>query len=133
MVGFEIYSTAKILSIPNDSMAFSCRGPQSNVLINVSWLAEDMDKVDVNEVRKRVKEIIGAVQGDRVEVEPSYGNYGMSSTNMYMIIRAEFLDGGEVLSGAKVRKLYGANYRKLQFIKAKYEQVTYCIRPKGSN
>jgi len=121
MVGFEIYSTAKILSIANDSMAFSCRGPQSNVLINVSWLAEDMDKVDVNEVRKRVKEIIGAVQGDRVEVEPSYGNYGMSSTNMYIIIRAEFLDGGEVLSDAKVRKLYGANYRKLQSIKAKYE------------
>jgi hypothetical protein len=35
--------------------------------------------------------------------------------------RTDRLDGGEVLSDEKVRKLYGTNYRKLQIIKAKYE------------
>jgi len=54
-VGLEIYPTGKIMEIPNDAMAFSCRGPQHNFVINVSWLAEDRDKVNVEEVRKRVK------------------------------------------------------------------------------
>jgi len=76
MVGFEVYNTNKILEVPNEAMAFACRGPQSNVIINVSWLAEDMDKVDLGAVREKVKEIIGAIQGDQVKVEPSYGNYG---------------------------------------------------------
>lgn len=80
MVGFEIYNTNKILEVSNDTMAFACRGPQSNVIINVSWVVDDMDKVDVGEVRKKVKEIIGAVQGDQVKVEPSYGNYGTAFT-----------------------------------------------------
>jgi len=34
---------------------------------------------------------------------------------------ADYVDGGEVISDEKVRKLYGVNYRKLQMIKAKYE------------
>lgn len=76
MVGFEIHNTSKILEVPNEAMAFACRGPQSNVIINVSWVAEDMDKVDIGVVRGRVKEIIGAIQTDQVKVEPSYGNYG---------------------------------------------------------
>jgi len=76
MVGFEIYNTNKILEVPNEAMAFACRGPQSNVLINVSWAAEDVDKVNLEEVREKVKEIIGAAQGDQIKVEPSYGNYG---------------------------------------------------------
>jgi len=76
MVGFEIYNTNKILEVPNEVMAFACRGPQSNVLINVSWAAEDVDKANLEEVRGKVKEIIEAVQGDQIKVEPSYGNYG---------------------------------------------------------
>ena len=76
MVGFEVYNTNKILEVPNEAMAFACRGPQSNVIINVSWLAEDVDKVDLGAVREKVKEIIGAIQGDQVKVAPSYGNYG---------------------------------------------------------
>jgi uncharacterized protein YuzE len=80
MVGFEIYNTNKILEVPTEAMAFACRGPQSNVIINVSWLAEDMDKVDLEKVREKVKEIIGAVQRDQIKVEPSYGNYGPFSS-----------------------------------------------------
>jgi hypothetical protein len=79
MVGFEIYNTSKILEVSNDEMAFACRGPQSNVIINVSWIAEDMAKVDIGKVRKKVKEIIGAIQGDQIKIEPSYGNYGIST------------------------------------------------------
>jgi hypothetical protein len=33
----------------------------------------------------------------------------------------DYIDGGEVISDGKVRKLYGTNYRKLQTIKGKYE------------
>jgi hypothetical protein len=76
MVGFEIYNTNKILEVPNEAMAFACRGPQSNVIINVSWVAEDIDKVDLEEVREKVKKIIGVIQEDQIKVEPSYGNYG---------------------------------------------------------
>ena len=84
MVGFEIYNTNKILEVPNDAVAFACRGPQSNVLINVSRAAQDLDKVSLEEVRGKVKEIIEAVQGDQINVEPSYGNYG-TSTSLYDI------------------------------------------------
>lgn len=76
MVGFEVYNTNKILEVRNEAMAFACRGPQSNVIINVSWLAEGVDKVDLEAVREKVKAIIGAIQGDQIKVEPSYGNYG---------------------------------------------------------
>ena len=123
MVGFEIYNTNRILEVPNEAMAFACRGPQSNVIINVSWVAEDMDKVDLEEVREKVKEIIGAVRGDQIKVEPSYGNYGAfnSLIRSWNVRFADYTDGGEVISNEKVRKLYGTNYRKLQTIKAKYE------------
>jgi len=77
MVGFELYPTAKIQEVGNDTMAFSCRGPQSNVIINVNWSADDVDKVDVGEVRKKVKEIVAAIQGGQSDSEPTYGNYGM--------------------------------------------------------
>lgn len=76
MVGFELYPTAKIQEVGNDAMAFSCRGPQSNVIINVNWSADDVDNVDVREVRKKVKEIVAAIQGGQAESEPTYGNYG---------------------------------------------------------
>jgi hypothetical protein len=70
-----------------------------------------------------VKEIIGAIQGDQIKVEPSYGNYGAlpsllePGNGRY----PNHVDGGEVISDEKVRKLFGANYRILQIIKAKYE------------
>jgi len=86
MVGFEICDTNKILEVSNDAMAFACRGPQSNVIINVSWIVDDMDKVDVEVVRKKVKEIIGAIQGDQVKIEPSYGNYGTSSQTKQKLV-----------------------------------------------
>jgi hypothetical protein len=123
MVGFEIYNTNKILEVPNEAMAFACRGPQSNVIINVSWVAEDMDTVDLEEIREKVKKIIGAVQEDQIKVEPSYGNYRAFSSRLRSGIGrfVDYIDGGEVISDGKVRKLYGTNYRKLQTIKAKYE------------
>jgi len=65
-------------------MAFSCRGPQSNVIINVNWSADDVDKVDVGEVRKKVKDIVAAIQGGQSESEPTYGNYGMQF--LYIIV-----------------------------------------------
>jgi hypothetical protein len=75
MVGFELYPTAKIQEVGNDKMAFSCRGPQSNVIINVNWSAEDVDKVDVG---KKVRDIVGAIQGGQPVSEVTYGNYGKS-------------------------------------------------------
>jgi len=60
-------------------MAFSCRGPQHNFIINVTWSAEDLEKVDVQEVRKKVKEIIKATQAGQDAAEITYGNYGMSA------------------------------------------------------
>jgi hypothetical protein len=78
-VGLEIYPTGKIMEVQNDAMAFSCRGPQHNFIINVTWLAEDIDKVDVQEVRNKVREIIKATQGGLDEVETTYGNYGTFS------------------------------------------------------
>jgi len=65
------------MEISNDAMAFSCRGPQHNFIINVTWLAEDVDKVDVQEVRKKVREITEVTQAGNNELEPAYGNYGM--------------------------------------------------------
>lgn len=76
MVGFELYPTAKVQEVENDAMTFSCRGPQSNVIINVNWSADDVDKVDVGEVRKRIQEIVAAIQGGQTESEPTYDNYG---------------------------------------------------------
>jgi hypothetical protein len=78
MVGFELYPTVKIQEVENDEMAFSCRGPQSNVIINVNWSAADVDKVDVGEVRKKVRNIIEAIQGGQPVSEVTYGNYGKS-------------------------------------------------------
>ena len=75
-VGLEIYPTGKIMEISNDAMAFSCRGHQHNSIINVSWLAEDKDKVNVEEVRKKVKEIISAAEVGNSKVKTTYGNYG---------------------------------------------------------
>lgn len=76
-VGLEIYHTGKIMEVPNDAMAFSCRGPQHNFIINVTWLAEDVEKVDVQKVRKKVREIIKATQAGQEVVETTYGNYGI--------------------------------------------------------
>jgi hypothetical protein len=78
-VGLEVYPTGKIMEVQNNAMAFSCRGPQHNFIINVTWLAEDIDKVDVQEVRKKVREIVKATQSGQDEVETTYGNYGISS------------------------------------------------------
>jgi hypothetical protein len=81
MVDFELYPTAEIQEVENEEMAFSCRGPQSNVIINVNWSAEDVDKVDVGVVRKKVRDIVGAIQGDQPVSEVTYGNYGKSLHN----------------------------------------------------
>lgn len=73
-IGLEMYHTAKIQQVGNDKMAFACRGPQSNFIISVHWSKEDVDKVDVDEIRKMVTDIVAATK------EPvgkqSYGNYG---------------------------------------------------------
>lgn len=65
------------MEISNDAMAFSCRGPQHNFIINVTWSAEDREKVDVRQVREKVRGIIRATQAGGDEVEATYGNYGM--------------------------------------------------------
>jgi hypothetical protein len=78
MVGIELYPMDKVVAVPNDAMAFCCRGGHSNVIINVSWAAEDVDKVDVGEVRKRVGEIVKALQGKEGDGQTRYGNYGAS-------------------------------------------------------
>jgi hypothetical protein len=86
-VGMELYPTAKILEVSNDAMAFSGRGPQSNVIINVSWSADDLEKVNVGDVREKVGEIIKAVQGVQAQPKPSYGNYGMPlSSSIWIVI-----------------------------------------------
>jgi len=109
------------MEISNDAMAFSCRGPQHNFIINVSWLAEDRDKVNVADVRKRVKEIISAAEAGNNKAETTYGNYGMLP---YLVIRFKLMkDADEITGDDKVMKLFGGNYRKLQSIKAEYEQV----------
>jgi hypothetical protein len=76
-VGLEVYPTDKIMEVSDDSMAFSCRGPHHNFIINVSWLAEDRDKVDIAGVRDKVRELIEATQAGHLEAERAYGNYGM--------------------------------------------------------
>lgn len=76
-VGLEIYPTEKIREVSNDAMAFSCRGPQHNLIINITWSAEDRDKVNVEDVTKKVREIIKATEAGKEGVETTYGNYGI--------------------------------------------------------
>lgn len=70
----------KVMEVRNDAMAFACRGAHSNVIINVSWAAEDVGEVDVGVVRRKVGEIVKALQGVEGEgaTKERYGNYGMS-------------------------------------------------------
>lgn len=121
MVGIELYPMEKVVAVPNDDVAFCCRGSHSNVIINVSWAAEDVDKVDVGEVRKRVGQIVKALQGKEGDGRTRYGNYGESRSAWVRWGRADDTEGDQPIGDDKVRKLFGGNYRKLQTIKAKYE------------
>ena len=60
LIGLEMYHTVKIQQVGNDQMAFACRGPQSNFIISVHWSREDVDKVDVDEIRQKVRDIVPA-------------------------------------------------------------------------
>jgi hypothetical protein len=121
-VGFEIQPTRKVREISNSNMAFSSRGPQNNVIIMASWFKEDMDKVDMDAVRKSVAGTKKAIQGDQNKLEPAYGNFGMWLDGVIdHALETDYSDGESVLSDAKVRKLFGVNYRQLQTSKAKYE------------
>jgi len=73
-IGLEMYHTAKIQQVGNDQMAFACRGSQSNFIISVHWSKEDVDKVDVDEIRKKVRDIMAATK--EPVGQQSYGNYG---------------------------------------------------------
>jgi hypothetical protein len=121
-VGFELQPTKRVREVSNSDMAFSSRGPQNNVIIMASWSNEDMNKVDIAEVRKSVTGTKKAIQRDQIKMEAAYGNFGMSMK--CVVIHGSDVDhseGESVLGDEKVRKLFGANYRKLQTIKAKYE------------
>jgi hypothetical protein len=120
LIGLEMYHTAKIQQMRHDEMAFACRGPQSNFIISVHWPKEEIDNVDVEEVRKKVKDIVAATKDDDLDDEPIYGNYGMSVAS-FVKRRAKLSDGDQITGDRKVRELFGDNYRKLQTIKAKYE------------
>jgi hypothetical protein len=55
-------------------------------------------------------------------MEAAYGNFGMLLIGLVNHGREpDDSEGESVLGDEKVRKLFGANYRKLQTIKAKYE------------
>lgn len=130
---FETMRMDKVNSIPNHAMAFNSRSNYINALINLSW---DNETVDIEGVRAGIKGLIKAVQGDDVGPSPSYGNYG-ESINIHCQLVWETLEavldlfargfadfiseGDNVLATDKVEKLFGANYLKLQTIKAKYE------------
>jgi hypothetical protein len=87
-----------------------------------SWSNEDMNKVDIAEVRKSVTGTKKAIQGDQIKMEVAYGNFGMLLIGLVNHGREpDDSEGESVLGDEKVRKLFGANYRKLQTIKAKYE------------
>ena len=121
-VGFELQSTKKVREIPNSEMAFSSRGPQNNVIIMASWSKEDMNQVDIDDVRKSVTGTRRAIQGDQIKTQPAYGNFGMLLNGAVNHGREpDYSEGESVLGDDKVRKLFGANYRKLQTIKEKYE------------
>jgi hypothetical protein len=81
----------KVLEVSNDAMAFACRGGHSNVIINVSWAAEDVGEVDVGVVRRKVAEIVKALQSAQGEgtTKERYGNYGMSPRSVL-----HYCDGG---------------------------------------
>ena len=121
-VGFELQPTKRVREVSNSQMAFSSRGPQNNVIIMASWSNEDMNKVDIAEVRKSVTGTKKAIQGDQIKMEVAYGNFGMLLIGLVNHGREpDDSEGESVLGDEKVRKLFGANYRKLQTIKAKYE------------
>lgn len=123
-VGFEIQHTKKVREVSNSDMAFSSRGPQNNVIIMASWFKEDTNKVDIQDVRKSVAGTKKAIQGDQTKLEPAYGNFGRWLDAVVNHGReTDYSDGESVLSDEKVRKLFGVNYRELQYIKAEYEQV----------
>lgn len=81
MIGFELFSLKKVNTVSNDAMAFCCRGPHINVLVNLSWGHEGYngEEVDFDPVRAKGKDIVTAIQSDRLSPEAAYGNYGQSS------------------------------------------------------
>jgi len=76
-VGFEIQPTKRVCEVSNSEMAFQSRGPQNNIIIMASWCKEDMDGVDIDDVRKSMTGTKKAIQGDQIKLEPAYGNFGM--------------------------------------------------------
>lgn len=61
-IGLEMYHTVKIQQVGNDQMAFECRVPQSNITIIIHRSKEDVDKVDVDEIRQKVRDIVPATK-----------------------------------------------------------------------
>lgn len=74
MIGYELFHLAHVNQVPNDAMAFACRGPQMNVMLNFSW--DPSAEVSLKDVRKRAKERVRIVQGEGPQSEAPYGNYG---------------------------------------------------------
>lgn len=78
MIGFELFSLKQVNKVPNDAMAFCCRGRHINVVLTLIWghEGEGGPEPDLEQVRARGKEMIKAIQGDRMNPETPYGNYG---------------------------------------------------------
>lgn len=75
VVIFDVMHMGAVNSIPNDAMAFNCRGPHINVVVNMSW---EQDAIDIERVRASSKSLIEAVHGGTVSPGNPYGNYGKS-------------------------------------------------------
>ncbi|KAF9008803.1 FAD binding domain-containing protein [Cyathus striatus] len=104
---YEYFSLSKINSVRIDATAFQ-RVPTANVLVAIAWDGSIPDQSDVaREYAYELADIISSGQiGLKVTDGVGYSNYDPDSVNS---------------SSNKAKLIFGANYSRLQGIKAKYD------------
>jgi hypothetical protein len=83
-IQFECIYLEKILSVSNEVMAYSARQRRYGVVLKIIW--DDGMEVDVEVVRKKVKEMISIIEAkDNIDEEEkaseAYTNFGMYLTH----------------------------------------------------
>jgi len=129
---FELFSTRKVLSVPNDATAH-IRGSRASVLLLALWTDKDATKLDAaRNATAELSRII--IEGEKIipeSINIGYGNYSKlrrPSTQKPVCSYRYIPDSEEITSaagtvgtGAKVEVLFGENYARLQKLKKEYD------------
>lgn len=128
IVHAELFPPSATESLSTEVTAFAQRTTGRQVVAKIIWDDQEFPIVNVREEMQRFLAIIEQRQyvAPLVKSKPAYSNYSLSSlvwirTSSRSLQLTSSTAETEVLADDAVRLAYGANYPRLQQIKAKYE------------